>query len=86
MLAGSLAADQGAIRDDDLPTHQFGHRTTGDAALAGKWGALPTFMGIALPMLIACLAMFLIGSSFLGAGAKSDDEVSVLKAEKPSVA
>jgi hypothetical protein len=41
-------------------------------------------MGIALPMLIACLAMFLIGSSFSGAGAKSDDEVPVLKAGKSS--
>ncbi len=56
----------------------------GGMALAGKWGALPTFMGIALPMLIASLAMFLIGSSFSGAGARPDDEVSVLKAGKSS--
>ncbi len=58
----------------------------GGMALAGKWGALPTFMGIALPMLIACLAMFLVGSSFSSPRGKSDDEMSVLKAEKSSLA
>ncbi len=58
----------------------------GGVALAGKWGALPTFTGIALPMLIACLAMFLVGSTFSSSGRKSDDEMPVLNAEKSSAA
>src|SRR5882724_8841320 len=42
MLAGSLAADQGAIRDDDLTAYQCGHRPAGDTKtlIGGVIGAV----------------------------------------------
>jgi AAHS family 4-hydroxybenzoate transporter-like MFS transporter len=58
----------------------------GGAALAGKWGALPTFTGIALPMLVACLAMFWVGSSFSESSGQADDETTAMEAAKSSAA
>ncbi|MBR0687778.1 MFS transporter [Bradyrhizobium manausense] len=51
----------------------------GGLALAGQWGALTTFAGVALPMLISSVAMFLVGSSLSAATEQSDPGIPALQ-------